>query len=615
MSAIRGDAKSVRGLLSGARYSIDYYQREYRWERKQVTELVEDLSQKFLDHFDSSHERTKVEQYGQYFLGSIIVSRRNGVSYIVDGQQRLTTLTLLLTFLNNLQNEQKRADDVELKDLIFSERFGRRSFNLDVEERTACMESLFENRYYDTNGKPESVQNLVDRYNDIEAYFPAELTKVALPFFIDWVTESIYLVEISADTDEDAYTIFETMNDRGLSLAPSEMLKGYLLANLEDDTQKTSSNSVWKSHVDSLRQREESNKEVVPDFFKSWLRSQFAETIRERRRGASPGDFDRIGTEFHRWVRDQREHLGLNRSNDFANFIERDFGFYARQYERIVDASVEWNERLEHVYYLDQLGFTLRDPVFLAPLVPEDSEDVVTKKIRVTGMFLEALLARRIFNYKSLSYSTMSYAMFLLMRDIRGMSIHDLAQFLSDRLKSADEQFGGDERFGVHQRNRYPVKHLLARITSHIEQESGLPNRYPNYVYSDGQNRNEIEHIWADHYERHTDEFDHPEDFSSYRNRIGGLVLLPKSFNASYGDMPYEDKLPHYYGQNLLAASLNSQAYERNPGFQRYIERSNLPFRSHDNFGISDLDDRQHLYIEIAEELWHSERILEAADS
>ena len=617
MSAIRGDAKSIRGLLSGARYSIDYYQREYRWERKQVTELVEDLSQKFLDHFDPSHERPRVEQYGQYFLGSIIVSRRGGVSYIVDGQQRLTTLTLLLTFLNNLQKEQEHTDTdmVELNGLIFSERFGRRSFNLDVEERTPCMESLFLGQSYDTEGKPESVQNLVERYNDIEAHFPIELTEDALPFFIDWVTESIYLVEISADTDEDAYTIFETMNDRGLSLAPSEMLKGYLLANITDDSRKSASNAAWKTQIDSLREFQEFNKEIVPDFFKSWLRSQFADTIRERRKGASAGDFDRIGTEFHRWVRDHRDRVGLDRPSDFSKFIDRDLDFYARQYTRIVKAADDWDENLEHVFYLHYLGFTLRDPVLLAPLTPEDSESVVIKKIQVTGIFLEALLARRIWNYKSLTYSTMNYAMFLLMREIRGMALDHLAPFLANRLETADEQFDNAERFGMHQRNRYPVRHVLARITSHIERESDLPSRYDEYVYSDALHRSEIEHIWADHYERHTDEFDHPEDFSSFRNRIGGLILLPKSINASYGDMIYEDKLPHYFGQNLLASSLNSQAYERNPGFLRYLDRSKLPFRPHENFGTADLEARQSLYIKIADEIWHPDRILEAAES
>ena len=50
---------------------------------------------------------------------------------------------------------------------------------------------------------------------------------------------------------------------------------------------------------------------------------------------------------------------------------------------------------------------------------------------------------------------------------------------------------------------------------------------------------------------------------------IGDLLLLPKSFNASYGDLPYEEKLVHYDSQNLLARSLNANAYDHNPGFLR----------------------------------------------
>ena len=89
MRDIRADAKSIRHLLSGTKYSIDYYQREYKWETKQIKELLDDLSEKFLDNYDSSHERSNVADYGHYFLGSIIISHRDGKKYVIDGQQRL----------------------------------------------------------------------------------------------------------------------------------------------------------------------------------------------------------------------------------------------------------------------------------------------------------------------------------------------------------------------------------------------------------------------------------------------------------------------------------------------------------------------------------------------
>jgi len=223
MREILGKAKTVRELLKGAKYSIDYFQREYKWQSKQVRELLDDLSGRFLDEYQPGHSRDKVAEYGHYFLGSIIISRKNGTSYIVDGQQRLTSLTLLLVFLRNLQ--QGRDDQVAIDELIFSERYGKKSFNLDIDERTPCMEALFDQQAFDVNGGSESVRNLLARYQDIEESFPEELRGVALPYFIDWLIENVHLVEITAFSDDDAYTIFETMNDRGLSLSPTEMLK------------------------------------------------------------------------------------------------------------------------------------------------------------------------------------------------------------------------------------------------------------------------------------------------------------------------------------------------------------------------------------------------------
>ena len=118
---------------------------------------------------------------------------------------------------------------------------------------------------------------------------------------------------------------------------------------------------------------------------------------------------------------------------------------------------------------------------------------------------------------------------------------------------------------------------------------------------SDGKTRYEVEHIWADHWERHTAEFTHPADFAEHRNRIGGLLLLPKSFNASYGDLNYSDKLPHYNTQNLLARSLHPQCYERNPGFLHFKDQSGLPFVAHEEFNTAELEQRSELYRQIAE--------------
>ncbi len=300
MKEIRGDAKSIRSLLGGAKFAIDYYQREYRWETKQVVELIDDLTEKFLESHEPGQERAAVEQYGHYFLGSIIISHKDGQKFIIDGQQRMTSTTLLLIHLHRrLEDSDQRA---QLADLIFSLKHGKRSFNLEVPERTPCMDALFNGEPFDDTGRPESVVNILARFQDIEESFT--LPDDALPYFADWLIENVHFVEITAYSDADAYTIFETMNDRGLSLTPTDMLKGYLLAKITDSDLRNEASRVWRDRVAALQ---ECGKEEDADAIKAWLRSQHAQTIRERKRGAQPRDFDLIGTEFHRWVRDHEE--------------------------------------------------------------------------------------------------------------------------------------------------------------------------------------------------------------------------------------------------------------------------------------------------------------------
>src|SRR5271167_1586377 len=118
---IDGKGRTVRELLSGRKYSIDYYQREYKWQQKQVAELLDDFAAKFLESHEKTNERSAVVEYSHYFLGSIIVSDKEGQKFIIDGQQRLTTLTLLLIFLQHQLADTDQKG--QIADLIFSLKF------------------------------------------------------------------------------------------------------------------------------------------------------------------------------------------------------------------------------------------------------------------------------------------------------------------------------------------------------------------------------------------------------------------------------------------------------------------------------------------------------------
>jgi hypothetical protein len=334
--------------------------------------------------------------------------------------------------------------------------------------------------------------------------------------------------------------------------------------------------------------------------------------MRERKKNSTNQAFERIGTEFHRWLRENRDQVGLKRSADFVDFIRRDLSFYARHYLRIVAATKVLEPSLDSIYFNAHRGYTLQHQLLLAPLQVRDSEETITRKLRLVADFVDIVLARRIWNFRSIAYSTTLSWAFGVMCEIRGLTLGALSEALIERLKKEPTFEQQNERLRRHQQNQYQLHHLLARITHWLEYKTGQASRFEDYVRRDVKKPFEIEHIWADKYERFTDEFQHPADFAGQRERMGGLVLLPRGFNQSLGDKTYEEKLPHYNAQNLLVRTLNSACYEHNPSFRNFVECSGLPFRPHSAFRKADQDERQLLYRLIADQIWNPDRLLVA---
>ena len=618
MKEIRGDAKNIRKLLSRQKFGIDYYQREYRWQRKHVRELIDDLTGAFLDNYKPSDRRSDVERYDRYFLGSIITSDDEGKYYIVDGQQRLTTITLILIYL------YKSVGDEDLKSTIgehiFSSRFGVRSYNLDVKSREQCMDSLFKGEPSDETDEMNdpSVRNILDRYSDVESTLSEAFqrrdnesdTSIA-DYFADWLIESVYLVDITAGNDADAYTVFETMNDRGLSLAPAEMLRGYLLANIGDSDRRATIAKAWDHTMLSLHDLggDEGAKAI-----QSWLRSQHATTIRSSGGRASPEDFDVIGSEFHRWVRDRRETLGLMASADYEVFIERDFQFYARWYAEVVRAGNQVVDGLEPFYYVGQTTFTLHPMAALAPLIPGEPDELCKRKLRTVGTAIDCLLHRRIWNSQSIAQSIMRVRMFQeLVLGVRGLGIDQLRDKLCDLLDDEDSELDAqrfaEADFRLHGNNRPKIHNALARITEFVETGSGRRSSFIEYLRRWGKGSYQIEHVLP---ESHRGEFD---NFDYHRNRLGALVLLPRSINPSLGNMRYENKREHYPKENMLAGSLHERVYENNPDFNRFIRDSGLPFKPYEVFDVDAINERQELYRLLAEHIWSTDSIRRAAEA
>lgn len=378
------------------------------------------------------------------------------------------------------------------------------------------------------------------------------------------------------------------MNDRGLSLTPVEMLRSYLLANIKLEDRDKAMNEF----DDIVKLLRSINSKAEFEFFKLYFRGHFAEDMSQSKNSTS--DFVRIGNGFHRWVRDNSVKLGLNASEDYVCFISK-IAYFAKAYFKINNLILSRNTR-DYLYLIvnNDYGFTLQPALLLASVKYGDTEEVVIDKIKTVSKYLTKVLSWRIWNHWMIAQNSMEAPIYDLCKKIRSKDINEIKSILGNdpielpELKNAPM---------LNQQNKSRLKVLISLITEIVARESNAAD------YMLNKKDIEIEHIWSNHFEEHSDEFSEESEFSTFRNNIGDLLVLPKSFNSSYNDAPYEEKVEQYFEQNILAQTLNKKKYINNPDFLKFQHNSRLPFRSYDKFVKNSISERAELYKSIL--LWN----------
>lgn len=596
VNLIDGAAKTVQVLFTGRTYSIEYYQREYSWGRTNIEELIQDLYRSFISDFEETHSQIQVANYRPYFLGPVVTFTKDNVSYLVDGQQRMTSLCLLMMYISTLLEDGDSKN--ELGKLVYSTKFGQTKFTIDVPEREAVMSAIRTGSDIDLNELDQSSKVIWERYQDITQVFPNELKGDPLTYFVDWLLYKVVLVEIGTTDKNMALEIFESMNDRGLRLSSMDMLKSYILSRIAAPTQVESANELWRAHVQDLREKV---KNGDTEFMKTFLRAKYAETVRDTKKSAGAKDFEEIATVFHKWLRDKADDFGLKKGTDFVRFVEKDIPYFSMRYQQLLDASEKLIPGYEYVFYNAHNDFTLQNMVILASVSVEDSDQVFQRKANLVAAYIDLMVTRRMAEYKNFGYSPMYRPMFALAKEIRNKTYDDVKVILVARAAELPESIDSLLNIRLTKTNKPDIYYLLARMTSWLEDE-----RSEKYFARNFKDPFEVEHIWANKYERHASEFQNEFEFDEHRNKFGDLLLLPKSFNASFGALEYEKKYDKYFGQNLLAQTLNENAYSNNPSFLKKVKEFNLPFKPYPpkEFSKESIVERQSLYLALAKAIW-----------
>lgn len=249
-TTIEVNKQSVEALLGSGKtkpFVIPEYQRPYAWTDEQVETLFEDL-------WDFTATSGGTEREGSYFLGSIVAyENEDGEQEIIDGQQRITSLFLLLRAIytklvatpvsertpeaNNFVGKiepaiwrtNKLTGTVDFKNILLTSRVVNNEGN-------ETLRSILETEKTDENAKDNYSKN----YNRFQELFDKHSTENPLMVyqFIYALLNQAILLPITADTQDTALTIFSTLNDRGLPLSDADIFKAKIYNQLEIDEKK-----------------------------------------------------------------------------------------------------------------------------------------------------------------------------------------------------------------------------------------------------------------------------------------------------------------------------------------------------------------------------------------
>lgn len=239
-------------------YRIPEYQRPYVWETDQVVELLDDIYQANQSNPDS-----------QYFLGSMVLKKSSKIEGsmkfteydLLDGQQRLTTLFLITAVIRDLTPSENESRIQICKDavyqmaipddnkperlrIVFDIRNKVRDFVLTyIKPYKSTLQSTELKRMAEDKDEDISIRNMSNAILTIHAYFS---NGRSIDDFFKFLRSNVLMIYVAAEELEDAFHLFTVMNNRGVKLRNSDILKAENLAKITDDTTRTEYAKMWE---------------------------------------------------------------------------------------------------------------------------------------------------------------------------------------------------------------------------------------------------------------------------------------------------------------------------------------------------------------------------------
>lgn len=510
MSVIIGEKISLKKLFSDEFFfNIPEYQRPYSWEKENCEQLFDDI-------YESNRDN-------EYFLGTIILQEIENVGTgkkyaIIDGQQRITTLQILLGCLRD------RVDDMQYKNSCQSKIFQKENLADGIPEkaRIEVKENLFFKEYIQhengtTKIKDARIQNLAQKNieNAVQVFKDKllDLTQYQIKSLIEHISQRCIVIYISTKEFDDAFKLFTIVNDRGLQLRRIDILKASNLApNVmnKDDMKKYA--ETW----------EEIEEDLGSEQFEKLI--SYIRTIEVKEKAK-----DDILKEYENLIYGKNKIL---KGKDFIEYLKA----YKNIYEDVIlDKNILKGDgkEIEFKNLMNIMTEFLPSTDWIPPVLyyykkfkEERIFDFITALERkyVADWILGVTLTKRVVNMNSLLRKIE------MCKDIDEIINSDVLKFDENKLKVKLNQDVYGEKY---------CKYILLKL-EYLESEHNVERKYSSVS---------VEHVLPQNF---TDSSLWKNDFTTeqheeWKHKIANLILISRRKNSSASNYEFKNKKEKYF--------------------------------------------------------------------
>ena len=608
MENIENRRYNIEDAFSYNFFIIPDYQREYVWQEKEVNKLLQDI----VDEYESTDNE-------EYFIGTILVSDtadKDNTLEVIDGQQRLTTLFLTLCALKHLLGDATDFNQLISKRRTALDGSPNFSYRLDLHYEGAedfCKVVSTAPSYDELKGQLVelrgnlfgSLDNLANAYQNIilfltDKYSTHENLDIkALRGFWGYLANRVVFIQIKTSVSR-ALKIFETINDRGVSLNSMDLLKNLLFTHVKQD-QFDKLKNEWKDITAPL----EENKEKPLRFLRYYLMANYPiKGMGSKKKPVIRED------QIYDWLIDKENAELCGYKSDPFPFVRQlieGVGTYIK-FSKGKDKHGGDSIPLDNLRKLCGGAFSQHFILLLAASkLPDEQFDYLLRQLEsflfyfiVTKSSTRDLESdfsvwadelREIVSKNDLSEQKQALKEFVAQRFEQGAK--EKADAFEDSLK----------RFNFHSLQQYRLRYVLAKLTQYVDMH------YMGVKELDGLDnylKLEIEHILpstptvqlkSEFEERNPD-----APYDLMKNMLGNLTLLEKPINIVAGRKFFEEKKP-LYGDSMhyLTKSINGiNAVGKNTSIQRINEM----LEPYDQWNVEEIKSRQEALFQLAKKVW-----------